>query len=150
MNRKLIFVTSLTALPVACAAPPATPAVSSEILHCKSGPAADVCPPGLANRNKVTVHVTPNNLTVVPPVVCAEHGTDIAVTITKANSVASPLIIVTVPKDAENGWIVNSNGAGDSTMTITVPAATDVGPKYGYFVVANNGQCLDPKIHVDK
>jgi len=150
MNKKLIFVIPLSALVMACATPQSTPTPLSQIMNCKAGPVANACPPGLADRNKVKINVTPGNVTVTPPVVCAEHGTDITVTITKAAAVPDPLIVVTVPKNASDGWIVNSNGTGSTTMTIGVPAATTVDEMYGYFVVTNNGKCLDPKIHVDK
>jgi hypothetical protein len=149
MNKKLIFLIPLSALVMGCDGPSVTPVLTSQISNCKAGPVAIACPSEEAKRKTVTIRVTPHRIIMSPPVVCAAHGADITVDI-DTTSVPGDVTVVTVPKDADDGWIVNSSGPGGSSMTIKVPEDTTVGPMYGYFIVTSNGQCLDPKIHVDK
>jgi hypothetical protein len=57
------------------------------------------------------------------------------------------VVVATVPKDADNGWILNAR-TGEGTMSIVVPGATTTGD-YGYFAMSSTGKCVDPIIHVN-
>ena len=139
-------------LPIFCllAACPTTPEYKAAILDCPAGPSADVCPPGLEYRNKVTIRVTPGNIQVTPPVVCADPGGTLEATIQVANGVPDKdqVVVATVPKNAVNGWIL-SQGIGDgNTFDIELPGSI-AEAFYGYFAMASTGKWLDTMIHVD-
>jgi hypothetical protein len=146
MNKILTLMLPLCALMAACAPLHESTAV---IPNCDAGPVAAVCPPGLENRNKIKIHITPADVKATPPIVCATRGGTITATITKAASVPSDVVVATVPKNASNGWILNSR-IGVGTMLIDVPNTTEIGTHYGYFVMTSTGKCEDPKIHVDQ
>jgi hypothetical protein len=148
MNKSLTLLFPLCCLLAAC---PSTPPAKSARLDCPDGPAADICPPGLEYRNKVTIRVTPGNIQVTPPVVCADRGGTIEATIEIANGVPDEdeVVVATVPKNAVNGWIL-SQGTGDgNTFEIKVPGSIDY-DFYGYYAMASTGKCLDPMIRVDR
>jgi hypothetical protein len=149
MNKTLTLLLPLCCLLAAC---PTAPPSDSVILDCPAGPSADVCPPGLENRNKVTIRVTPGNIQVTPPVVCADAGGTIEASIEVANGVPNPdeVVVSTVPKNAVNGWIL-SQGIGDgNTFDIHVPDLKSIKKgQYGYFAMSSTGQCVDPIFHVN-
>ena len=144
MNRTLIVLVPLCCLLAACNS---TPPNASFVLNCRSEP-TDVCPPGLDKRNKIKIHVTPAGVMATPPVVCATKGTTVTATVTKAESVPDGVLVATVPKDGEDGWVLGADNAPGQIL-IEVPATTDL-DDYGYFVLASTGKCLDPIIRVDR
>ncbi|MGI9221945.1 MAG: hypothetical protein ACR2QS_13015 [Woeseiaceae bacterium] len=145
MNKTLTLMLTLIVMTSACAP---TPRVAV-IPNCSAGPVASACPPGLADRDKIKIHVTPANVVITPPMVCTERGGTVTATITKAGSVPNDVVVAMIPKNATNGWILSSR-KGPGTMPIAVPAATEIRDDYGYFVMTSTGQCVDPIIHVDK
>lgn len=148
MNKNLSLMLPLCVVMASCA--PQQPSTSF-ILNCPSGPAANVCPPGNQNRDKVKIQVTPSQVQVAPPIVCTDKGGTVTATVKIANGVPDPdnVEVVMVQKDADDGWILNSRtGPGD--ILIDVPSSTVVGTHYGYFVITSTGKCLDPMIHVDR
>lgn len=145
MNKAIIVLAPLYFFLAACeATPPAEPVT----LNCPTGPVAEVCPPGLDKRNKITIKINPAGIQVTPPVVCASPATTITATVEAAASVPADFTVTTVPKDAANHWIFSSR-EGVGTMTIDVPSVTVKDRDYGYFVMTSTGKCLDPMIHVN-
>jgi len=148
MNKTLTLLLPLFCLLAAC---PTTTTDRSVKLVCPDGPTADTCPPGLEYRNKVTIRVTPGNIQVTPPVVCADPGGTIEATIEVANGVPDKdeVVVATVPKNAVNGWILGQGTGDGNTFHIKVPGSVD-DDFYGYFAMASTGKCLDPMIRVDR
>lgn len=129
---------------------PQQPSIAN-VSNCPQSPPAAACPPGLADRDKIKIQVTPSQVIVSPPIVCTERGGTVTATVMIANGVPDPdtVDVAVVPKDADDGWILNSRtGPGD--MLINVPRSAIVDKHYGYLVIASNGKCRDPRIHVDK
>lgn len=146
MNKTLTLLVPLCCMLAACSS---TPRSAAFIPNCPSGPAADVCPPGQENRNKIKIHVTRDKVKTTPPVVCAARGTTVTATVTKGANVPDGVLVATVPKDGADGWILNS-GTAPGTIQIYVPETVGVDTYRDYFVMTSTGKCEDPKIHVDK
>lgn len=140
MNKKLLIVIPAVTLFASCA----TLEVGS-IPGCHSPPEPTSC---TGSRNKLTINTEAAHLNAKPPMVCAKKGTTIDVTITP-NVKGSEVTVVVVPKDSDDGWINSNNFKDSGSMKIKVPDDADK-KKYDYVIIASNGKCLDPMIHVDR
>ena len=163
MNKKFIFLLPLCCLLAACpatppspiAAPPPDPKMppsASLIPNCPPGQMDRTCPslpdatPDPDKRNKIKIVVSAAGVKAKPSVVCTSSGDTIDVTVVGIPDHAK---VATVPKDAADGWILNSR-TGDGTMSIVVPDEDNV-PEgdYEYFAFSSTGKCVDPVIRVD-
>ena len=148
MNTKILFALPLGLLAVACMTPdPGHGAGAARTGGCASGPAIGVCPPGLEHRNKVGLHITPKGLVATPAIVCATKGTEIIFKITPKP--ATGVTVATIPKDPANDWIIATNKDDPEAISVTVPEDATL-KEYEYLIGTGNGQCLDPKFHIDK
>ena len=144
MNKTIFVLVPLCCLLAACAskAPPAPPAPSASFIpNCPEVPTARPCP---GQRNEIRLVVSAVGIDPRPSVVCADKGATIEVTVV---GIPANAVVATVPKDADNGWILSAI-TGEGKTSIVVPEDTPDG-KYGYFAIASTGKCVDPIIHVN-
>ena len=143
MNSKLYIALSFSLLAGACASPEQhSQDMQALIKNCATRPPVpcnDAMP-----RNEVTINTASAIPTPNPRTVCADEGKDIEVTIQPQTS---KVLVVTVPKDSKNGWILASNSKDPLKMTISVPVGT-AGKWYDYLIITGDGKCLDPRIRV--
>lgn len=146
MNRYIFLVVSLTAFIFGCAQPqPSSPVPApamTGIQNCAPSPPLGNCQENA--RNKIFIHFTGNGeLKVSPPNMCADKNGEITVHITPNGNT---IRVYAVPEDASNGWILASNSPNLNEMKMSVPDEEGV---FKYYIFTEDGQCIDPRIHVD-
>lgn len=149
MNKTLTLLLPLCGLLTACSS--MTPSGSSVVTDCPPSPPASDCPRGHEDRGRINIEVTPSQVRVSPPIVCADKGGKVEATVRVARGVPNPesVLVATVPKDSTDRWI-GASRTGPGTMEIDVPDSTIVGMQYEYVVMTSTGKCRDPRIHVDQ
>ena len=90
---------------------------------------------------------------VAPECIKVEPGDSFDIKITPAP--AAPGGVVTIPDDVGDWWLVagNGNAGGVDRIRITVPTNATLGKFHKYLILSNDGsggQCLDPRVHVDR
>ena len=79
--------------------------------------------------------------------VCAARNTTIEFRIVPPgrNVVGSVAI---KPKDDDNYWLLGTNSPDERTIKILIPAWVDNNNDHDYTIYLPNGECIDPRIHV--
>ena len=139
MKTKILIALSLSFLTVGCTATMQQALVD----NCDTAPPVPCIVGG--DKNKVTMNVNAAKLGVHPATVCSSPGDTIVVTVKPTNT---PVTVVTVPKDATNGWILETNVADPNVIEISVPANASTGD-YDYLFITSEGKCYDPRIRID-
>ena len=81
-----------------------------------------------------------------PPVACVTRGATVNISIVPTNG---KVTVISVPKDAADGWIYANNFVNENLMKIDVPLTVVADTTHEYLIIASNGKCLDPSFHVD-
>jgi hypothetical protein len=141
MNKKILLAIPMSILAAACV--PLTPADDGE---CMDVTTPDVCT-GSASNPVLGITLTRNKIVVAPPNVCAKAGTTIKVSVHPRQKETGT--VATIPKFPANTWLVRSNDPDPNSFTIVVPNDLDPNTDHDYTIERSNGQCLDPRIHID-
>jgi hypothetical protein len=139
MNTKLLIAIAIGLLTSACAAT----TQRTLVMNCDTPTIPTNCTTPVPN-NKIIVNVSASHLVVSPKNYCSKPNATIEVKVVPPNS---GITVVAVPKDAANGWILSSNVTDPSKITITVPNGAN--GDYEYLFITSDGQCYDPRIHID-
>lgn len=143
MNIKSLFILSLSWVAVGC--------VSDGILSVpKCQPYEPIVGPcnGSKSNPKVTININANSLNFSPRNVCAAPGKTIVFTIVPPpqNKIGSAAII---PKNMADLWLIGTNGANKNKIEITVPEWVASGTDHDYGFATIDGDCVDPRVHVE-
>ena len=135
MNKKLLFVLSLSWIVVGCAAPdPECEPYTGPVVPCQGDPAAP-----LVTINTITLVVTPR-------CVAAARGTTIDFRLVPvADNLLGDAEIF--PKDPEETWLAGMNAPDKDHIFIPVPEEIEPGERHYGFKTSE--KCLDPRVNVN-
>ena len=96
--------------------------------------------------NDAKVNVNRNSLNLSPRSVCVGVGETVEITLTPTaqNELGNA---ATVPKDAANTWLAQSNSSDKNKIYIPVPDWVPEGDYY-YGLIFADGKCIDPRLEV--
>lgn len=139
MNRKILIVMPLGWILVGCVN---TGPMNISNCDVYTGPV----PPCEGNPNAPAVNLNTNTLNVTPRCANAARSKTIVFTVVppEKNKVGSVAII---PKNAEDTWLTGTNSPDKMKINILVPDWVASGD-HSYGIVASNGSCVDPRVHV--
>lgn len=138
MKKCILFTLPLSVLAIACAQEgPIQP------MECQTMDIG-VCQGTPDSPMDININVQ-SGLTVAPPNVCVRKGKVLDVKVTPPDT---KVTVATVPKIPANTWMSGINIPDSGGFKIPVPGDLPDGD-YDYHIVATNGYCYDPRIHVN-